>query len=702
MSDPPEPANPHRTARSIIAAVVLRVVLAAVFAAVLFAVFGDIGAVLPQRPVRPPSPEAAMPVHVDRPADAGWPHRRGPHYNAVSDETDLADAWPAEGPPVLWTLDLGRGYSGFTAMGNRVFTQTQTLSAQFVLCLDADTGEEIWRRRYDWPYDPSGMYPGPRATPTWHAGCIYYAGPRGRVGCLTADDGRLIWEVNINEEFAGRGTDFGYACSPTIEDGKVVMPVGGKGASVVALDARDGSTVWASGDEPASYCSALPITFAGHRYIVAFLQNALALFDLKTGRLVWQDNYSQGYDEHAAAPLYEDPYLMIACPFKSGAECYKLELADQDAAETSQDKPPKLNVTNAWFSREMSNDTASSVVVDGHVYGFDLRDVQAKAHRPSRGTFKCMEFTTGKVLWESNEPGHATVLVADGKLFLFNDEGELILARANPERYEELARTQVFSGETCWTAPSLCRGRLYLRSPSKAACVYVGKPENLERKQTQQAVAASEIPQSKPMDLAKFLGGEREYAQDPPELPELWMSYLFGLLGVLAPAGVLAVLVDLFVRIKWREAASPSGRATLWIAAFLLGVFGTPIYNRLVDYFVFTWPICLAVAHQATLNAVVRSNKEPKPRWAKWLALLATAFFIAVCIAYYLACRRLSLPFHWIFLLGFFPSWPIAVPAAYKLQHPGHPIRDFLWAAASFTLFYWSAASIIWVKTTVM
>ena len=99
-------------------------------------------------------------------------------------------------------------------MGNRVYTQSQTLTKQIVLALDADTGRTIWEHDYDWPYDPGGMYPGPRATPTFSHGRIYFASPDGLVGCLRADDGRPLWSVNVKEKFDGRGTDFGYACSP--------------------------------------------------------------------------------------------------------------------------------------------------------------------------------------------------------------------------------------------------------------------------------------------------------------------------------------------------------------------------------------------------------------------------------------------------------------------------------------------------------
>jgi hypothetical protein len=182
---------------------------------------------------------------------AGWPHLRGPKYNSASPETGLLDSWPERGPPVLWLRDVGTGYSGLSAAGQQVFTQRQTTYYQSVLCLDADRGEPMWEYRYGWPYEAAGMYPGPRATPTWYEGRVYFAAPDGLVGCLDARDGRLLWSRNVTKEFDGQGTDFGYSASPTVEAGKVILPVGGAGASVVALDARDGSTAWASGDHPA-------------------------------------------------------------------------------------------------------------------------------------------------------------------------------------------------------------------------------------------------------------------------------------------------------------------------------------------------------------------------------------------------------------------------------------------------------------------
>src|SRR5207302_11207077 len=105
--------------------------------------------------------------------------------------------------------------------------------------------------------------------------------------------------------------------------GKVILPVGGQGASVVALNAHDGSTAWAEGDDPASYCPVYPVTFRGRRVVIAFLQNSLAAHDLATGRRLWREELSGGYDAHSAWPLYAEPHLLIAAPFRKGARLFR-------------------------------------------------------------------------------------------------------------------------------------------------------------------------------------------------------------------------------------------------------------------------------------------------------------------------------------------------------------------------------------------
>ena len=220
-------------------------------------------------------------------------------------------------------------------------------------------------------------------------------------------------------------------------------------------------------------------------------------------------------------------------------------------------------------SKLMSNDIFSSVLHDGAVFGFDLQEAQAKTHRTSRGIFRCLDFRTGQELWSvgtgrlqrnsinasgdvgmiSNSKkgekiiGHATVLVVDDKLILMNDLGELILAKASREKYEELARTSLLGGEICWTQPAISQKRLFVRNHSRAVCVYLGSPEALAPQLKAKAISTSQIPQGQVPDLASILIGiEPEYLFDLPTLNWLWRWYGTCLLILVAAFAIVHLL----------------------------------------------------------------------------------------------------------------------------------------------------------------
>lgn len=627
-------------------------------------------------------------------SDPGWPHLRGPNYNAHSDETELTDTWPTKGPPVLWSKEIGAGYSGLIVHGGRAYTQTQGLTEQTILAMDADTGQTIWEHSYSWPYQAGGMYPGPRATPTWSNSRIYFAAPHGLVGCLEAVDGNPIWSVNVLQRFDGRGATFGYACSPVVEDGKVILPVGGPSASVVALDADTGATKWMSGSAPASYSSALPITFQGRRQVVVFLKNTLAGFDLQTGRLLWEQAYSQGYDEHAAMPLYDEPYLRIMQPYRAGSDLYVLEAG---TPVDKNDPVPRCLIKRVRRDAELSNDVASSVLVDGFVYGFDVRDMQTSRGRPSRGTFRCMDFKTGEVRWSSDRPGQANMVVADGKLMMLNDRGEILLVRINPNRYEELARAEVFPGETCWTAPALHRERLYLRSSTRAVCLFLGKPERMSVRQRTLAEPPTAIPKVASANLTWLVGAEREYPFELPDLRELMRWYLFSL-GALVSAAVFSGAtygISRFYGGGWSRLPA----IVFWTGVLVFGITATPLANRYWGQFVFTWPLSLIVVHQIALAIVSRSTKPAQSNSADWVGLTGAGLLVLTCILYFKITRQLSLAPAWYFLVFLPAAWPIAVPAARRLCRPNRLAGDIVWMFAIFSMYFWAAGGVMLLRT---
>lgn len=638
-----------------------------------------------------------------------WPGIRGPEWNGISRETGIADSWPKEGPPVLWTRQLGQGYSSFVAWDDRIATQYQSLSGQYVICMNADTGETIWEYRYDWPYDPAGVYPGPRSTPTYHEDKLYFASPAGLVGCLSAKTGTLLWSVKLAEQFKCELTGFGYSCTPTLVDGMVILPVGAKSASMVALDAKTGAVKWQAGNDAGSYSPAFPISLEGRPLVLGYLENVLVCHDRVTGEVLWRHQLSQGYDEHSSWPLYREPHLWISSPFRQGSEL--LELSSD----------PESPVKSLSKRELMSNDIFSSVLVDGAIYGFDVRDPQAKTHRTTRGIFRCIDFETGQEYWSIGDGqivrenssvgrtktangevpniGHATVIAAGGKLILFNDLGELILARATTERYEELARVSVLGGEICWTQPALSRGRLFVRNQSQAACLFLGAPETLEQEARSRAVTAAEIPQAEYFDWAGvILGVEPEYAFDLPSSTWLRRWFLICLAGIMGGSLFVVAAVRM---IPWFRRSSGACQETVyWGIVFIAGACGTTYLSMLLKDFTFTWPVCLFAAFQVFVNRVTLKHQQLTRRNWKVSGTVCLVF-IAVCLFYFLICRRLSLVFEWVFLVGF----PGAVPFSLAATHLFATRRfHFAWkvfaTALAFAAFYWSSIVFMhaWVR----
>ena len=549
------------------------------------------------------------------------------------------------------------------------------------------------------------MYPGPRSTPTLAGDHLFFSGPSGIVGCLDPKSGEPIWALNLKEKFNGKGTGFGYASTPVIVDDLVVLPVGGKGASMVALNSSDGSIAWKSGDDPASYTPAIPISFEGKVQVLGYLENALVGFDLATGSQLWRLELSEGYDEHSAWPIYREPYLWISGPFRSGSRLLKLTSGD------------KITVNEVWRSSTMSNDVVSSVLFDNHIYGFDLFDVQAKTHRTSRGIFRCIDFMTGEVRWSNGDGkprrapkhdpanpiiGHTSVLVADGKLVLFNDTGELILARATAEKYEELGRVELLGGEIVWTQPALSANRLYVRNHSIAACVFLGKPERLTPERRATVLTVTDISQNSYANLAAIvLPVEREYVFDVPTMMMFTRWFTASILLLYSAAAMSALLHLLACRLLSEPGRTAlSVRSLFWILAFVGGALGTSILGHQLNQLLFTWPVCLYVVFEALVfHAQLEKPVEALSKRQKWIPRILIVFFAVVSISYFLLCRRLSLVFEWSFLVGFplaspFNFWTVKTTGKTRYHSAGR----WLLTGIAFSAFYWGGVGLLALK----
>lgn len=622
---------------------------------------------------------------------ADWPQLRGPTHDGHSGESSLAEAWPTDGPPVLWAKEIGAGYSSFAVVGDRAFTLAQSLHQQFVLCLDANTGETIWSHRYALPFE-GGLYPGPRSTPTVSGDRVVFATPDGVIGCVRASDGGSIWQSDVHRRFRGKGTDFGYSASPLVIDDLVIVPVGGHGASVVALRLSDGEVVWQSGDSPASYATPIPIEWQGHKLVIALLENSLAALDRQTGELWFEVELSNGYDEHSAQPLYREPHLFIAAPFKAGARLFEL-VADET---TGRCRPKRV-----WESFQLSNDAASSVLVGNVVFGFDLKEAQSRRNRPSRGEFRGIDWLSGKVRWSDSKIGQANVIVVGDKLLLFNDAGELLLARVSDESYQELARTKIFDGEVSWTLPAFSNGRLLVRSQSQAVCLFLG--DEPKRDSSSPSLTVRDIPKRTRFDPTSLIGSEREFPAMTPEWRELraWFGWSAVMIVVASLASIVSAAALRTVASRIRQAhgeTTESLRRVLFFSGVAcVSVVGGPWLNARTETYLFFWPLTLWVWFQLALLASLGAKASRFVSMARLRSYLTGFAFIGLCGGYYHLTKLLGLATEWSFLVGFLPSLPVAYVAGKSLSQSGRHrwLSDLVWSLISFAAYFWSSAAFV-------
>jgi outer membrane protein assembly factor BamB len=439
-----------------------------------------------------------------------WPIFLGPQGTGVSTETGLLDEWPKEGPPVVWKKKIGTGYSAPSVRGRRLVVFHRPKSEDVVECLDAITGEPQWQYTYDTDFaDPYGYNNGPRATPLLTKDRCYTYGAQGKLLCLDLKTGTKIWERDTGTEWKVPEYFFGFGCTPILEDGLLIVLVGGQpNSGVVAFDPETGETAWEavgketwdgvkqeeSGNQPykwtgremlVSYSSPIVAEIHGKRHLLCLMRQGLVSLDPKTGALNFKYWFRAKVHEsvNAARPVVVEDQILLSAAYQTGAALLKV-------------KPDGKDYDVVWRDRRgLSTHWSTPLVVDGFFYGFSGRHEE-------EGMFQCRELKTGDVAWETTgysgeianlrqDPktgkiidrqtgeaipwpffGRGSMILADGKFIVLGERGTLALVKINPEQFEEISRTSYSEIHyPAWAAPVLSRGRLSLRSEDHVVCL---------------------------------------------------------------------------------------------------------------------------------------------------------------------------------------------------------------------------------------
>ncbi len=398
-------------------------------------------------------------VHVGNTQD--WPQILGPGRDGVANGEKLLDQFPNGVPRTLWTHPVGQGYAGPVIGGDQVIIFHRTENQQQVESLDAETGTERWVTKLPATYRGGGIDAdtGPKCAPLIHEGSVYLFDAAGVLFCLNLNDGKPIWTRDTMKDFRAPEGYFGFGSTPIVIDDKLLVNVGGADAGIVAFDLKDGSTIWQSVDERASYSSPVEFQFNDKRIAVVVTRLKLLGIDPVDGKVLFEFQFGKrGPTVNAAVPVAIGKDILVTASYGIGSKLI-----------TTKGTPPRI----VWENDSLASQYSTPVLHQGKLFGYNGREDTGD------GTYRCIDAGTGKLLWEQpGMPVGHSLLIGD-KILMLDCKGKLRIIEANSEHFKQLFEYALFNSNAR-AIPAISGGRLYARSnyvsgQANLICVEVGQ-----------------------------------------------------------------------------------------------------------------------------------------------------------------------------------------------------------------------------------
>jgi len=404
---------------------------------------------------------------------ADWPQWRGPNRDGVWREKGIVQKFEGRQLPIRWRTKIANGYSGPTVAKGRVYVTDRLTSpseVERIHCFDAMTGEGVWSYAYECKYTKVGYPNGPRAAVTINDNRTYSLGTMGHLFCLDASKGDVLWSKDLYTEYKIRMPIWGIAASPLVENGLVIVQIGGKdGACLVAFDKITGGEKWRALNDSASYSAPIIIEQTDKRVLVCLTGERIVGLDPLSGKLCWQHPFAPSHEVISiATPVFQKQYLFVSS-FYDGSLLLKVNLN-------------KLSVEEIWRRKGLNEKNTdglhcciSTPVLQGdYIYGVD-----------SYGELRCLDMKTGDRIWESLDAvpkdrwSNIHMVRNEDKIWMFNERGELIISKLSPEGFHEISRAKLIEptkrqlnlrGGVCWSHPAFAYKHIYVRNDEELVC----------------------------------------------------------------------------------------------------------------------------------------------------------------------------------------------------------------------------------------
>jgi len=413
-----------------------------------------------------------------------WPQWLGPHRDGLWSETGILEKFPVDGPKVKWRAKIAGGYSGPAVSNGRVFVTDYVRKAaepsqpaaanmlqgdERLVCLDEKTGKELWTHSAPQGYGVD--YPaGPRATPTVDGELVYFLGAEGALRCLSVKDGAVLWEKNFKKDYGAPTPVWGFAAHPLVDGDHLFVTPGGPKAFVVCLEKKTGKEIWRALDaKDAGYCPPTMITAGGRKQLVIWTPETLNGLAPDSGSVEWSVPLEPAFGMSIVAPLQIDDTLFAAGVTRMGVMLKLTGGAMPDVLWKTSQKIGIGPVHSPMLARGST------------IYGVD-----------AEGELTALEAATGRKLWETFDAttgdrrakSATAFLVRNGdRYFIFNELGDLIIAKLTPEKYEEVSRAHVieptqeaWGRKVIWSCPAYANRCVFVRNDHELVCLDMAAP----------------------------------------------------------------------------------------------------------------------------------------------------------------------------------------------------------------------------------
>jgi outer membrane protein assembly factor BamB len=384
-----------------------------------------------------------------------WPQWRGPNRDGVCTETGLLQAWPEEGPKLLWEISgLGPGYSTVSIAKGRLYTMGDRGKSQLVYAYDLNTRKELWAAEVG-----KSHADGPRCIPTVDGDFVYAIGTDGNVVCLANADGKVVWTKNLLTDLGGAANpQWKFSESPLIDGDRLLCTPGGHKDVIAALNKKTGDVIWKcpmpdigkNGKDQAGYSSIVISHGAGVKQYVT-LTNEGTVSVSSAGKFLWGYNRVANRVANISTCVVDDDYVFTSSAYGTGSALLKLE---PDSGGVTAEEVYWLD------DKQFQNHHGGFVKVGDYIYG---------GHGHNLGEPTCIEFKSGKIMWQADQPGKGSgcVLYADGRLYFRYQDGLMALIEATPEKYHLISTfmppARPGAKKEAWAHPVISDGKLYLR-----------------------------------------------------------------------------------------------------------------------------------------------------------------------------------------------------------------------------------------------